>query len=70
MSFDEVRLRRNGSSVIQTMLKRLAEEERQERREERQAEDQEKEQELPLGLTTVGTVPVETAKPLTRAALY
>ena len=27
MSFDEVRLRRNGSSVIQTMLKRLAEEE-------------------------------------------
>ncbi len=26
MSFDEVRLRRNGSSVIQTMLKRLAEE--------------------------------------------
>jgi hypothetical protein len=55
MSFDEVRLRRNGSSVIQTMLKRLAEEE---------------ERELPLGLNTVGTVPVETAKPLTRAALY
>jgi len=27
MSFDEVRLRRNGSSVIQAMLKRLAEEE-------------------------------------------
>jgi hypothetical protein len=70
MSFDEVRLRRNGSSVIQTMLKRLVEEERQEGREKRQAEDQEKEQELPLGLTTVGTVPVETAKPLTRAALY
>ena len=63
MSFDEVRLRRNGSSVIQTMLKRLAEEERQE-------EGQEKEQELPLGLKTVGTVPVETAKPLTKAALY
>ncbi len=59
MSFDEVRLRRNGSGVIQTMLKRLAEE-----------EEQEEERELPLGLNTVGTVPVETAKPLTRAALY
>jgi hypothetical protein len=66
MSFDEVRLRRNGSSVIQTMLKRLAEEERQEGQEEEPVEDQE----LPLGLNTVGTVPVETAKPLTRAALY
>lgn len=63
MSFDEVRLRRNGSSVIQTMLKRLAEEEA---REERQEEDQE----LPLGVNTVRTVPVETAKPLTKAALY
>ena len=62
MSFDEVRLRRNGSSVIQTMLIRLAEEERQEGREENQ--------ELPLGLNTVGTVPVETAKPLAKAALY
>lgn len=59
MSCDEVRLRRNGSSVIQTMLKRLAEE-------EQEAEAQE----IPLGLKTVGTVPVETAKPLTKAALY
>ena len=67
MSFDEVRLRRNGSSVIQTMLKRLAEEEG---REERQEERREEDQELPLGLKTVGTVPVETAKPLTKAALY
>lgn len=67
MSFDEVRLRQNGSSVIQTMLKRLAEEAAQEAgREERQEEDQE----LPLGLKAVGTVPVETAKPLTKAALY
>ncbi len=67
MSFDEVRLRRNGSSVIQTMLKRLAEEEgRKEAREERPEEYQE----LPLGLKTVRTVPVETAKPLTKAALY
>jgi hypothetical protein len=64
MSFDEVRLRRNGSSVIQTMLKRLAEEAG---REERRGEVQE---ELPLGLNTVRTVPVETAKPLTKAALY
>ncbi|MGB9244088.1 MAG: hypothetical protein WCC03_12095 [Candidatus Acidiferrales bacterium] len=67
MSFDEVRLRRNGSSVIQTMLKRLAEEAGQE---ERQKEVREEDQELPLGLNTVGTVPVETAMPLTRAALY
>ncbi|MFY9732061.1 MAG: hypothetical protein WB723_15435 [Candidatus Acidiferrales bacterium] len=67
MSFDEVRLRRNGSSVIQTMLQRLAEEAGQE---ERQEEVREQDQELPLGLNTVGTVPVETAKPLTRAALY
>ena len=67
MSFDEVRLRRNGSSVIQTMLKRLAEEAgREKAREEVQEEDQEQ----PLGLNTVGTVPVETAKPLTKAALY
>ena len=65
MSFDEVRLRRNGSSVIQAMLKRLAEEEgREEVQEERQAE------EIPLGLNTVRTVPVETAKPLVKAALY
>ena len=65
MSFDEVGLRRNGSSVIQAMLKRLAEEEgREEVQEERQ------EEEIPLGLNTVRTVPVETAKPLTRAALY
>jgi len=63
MSFTEVGLRRNGSSVIQKMLKRLAEEAGQEVR-------QEKEQELPLGLNTVRTVPVETAKPLTKAALY
>jgi hypothetical protein len=59
MSFDEVGLRRNGSSVIQTMLKRLAEE-----------EVREEEREIPLGRNTVGTVPVETAKPLTKAALY
>ena len=71
MSFDEVRLRRNGSSVIQTMLKRLAEEAgREEAREERQEERQEEDQELPLGVNTVRTVPVETAKPLTKAALY
>ena len=71
MSFDEVRLRRNGSSVIQAMLKRLAEEEgREEVQEERQEEEPVEDQELPLGLNTVGTVPVETAKPLTRAALY
>jgi hypothetical protein len=63
MSFNEVRLRRNGSSVIQTMLKRLAEEEGQEAA-------QEEDQELPLGRNTVGTVPVETAKPLVKAALY
>jgi hypothetical protein len=63
MSFNEVRLRRNGSSVIQTMLKRLAEEEGQE-------VAQEEDQELPLGRNTVGTVPVETAKPLVKAALY
>jgi hypothetical protein len=61
MSFDEVRLRRNGSSVIQTMLKRLAEEEGQEER---------RKEEITLGLKTVRTVPVETAKPLTKAALY
>lgn len=71
MSFDEVRLRRNGSSVIQTMLKRLAEEEgREEAREARQEDGQEEDQELPLGVNTVRTVPVETAKPLTKAALY
>jgi hypothetical protein len=63
MSFDEVRLRRNGSSVIQTMLRRLAEE-------EGRGEVQEEDQELPLGLNTVQTVPVETAKPLIKAALY
>jgi Arc/MetJ-type ribon-helix-helix transcriptional regulator len=71
MSFDEVRLRRNGSSVIQTMLKRLTEEEgREEARQEVQEEVQEEDQEQPLGLNTVRTVPVETAKPLTNAALY
>ena len=71
MSFHEVRLRRNGSSVIQTMLKRLAEEEgREEAREARQEDGQEEDQELPLGVNTVRTVPVETAKPLTKAALY
>ena len=53
MRFDEAGLRRNGSSVIQTMLKRLAEEEKQ-----------------LLERNTVGTVPVETAKPLAKAALY
>jgi hypothetical protein len=71
MSFDEVRLRRNGSSVIQTMLKRLAEEAgREKAREEVQEEVQEEDQEQPLGLNTVRTVPVETAKPLAKAALY
>lgn len=71
MGFDEVSLRRNGSSVIQTMLKRLAEEERRkERQGEVRVEVRVEDQELPLGLNTVGTVPVETAKPLTRAALY
>jgi hypothetical protein len=66
MSFDEVRLQRNGSGVIQTMLKRLAEEEEQEGQEKRPVEDLE----LPLGRNTVGTVPVETATPLVKAALY
>jgi hypothetical protein len=67
MSFTEVGLRRNGSSVIQTMLKRLAEEAA---REAGREEVQEEDQELPLGLNTVRTVPVETAKPLSKAALY
>jgi hypothetical protein len=57
MSFDEAQLRHNGSSVIQTMLKRLAE------------EQVENEKQL-LERKTVGTVPVETAKPLAKAALY
>jgi len=71
MSFTEVGLRRNGSSVIQAMLKRLAEEARREEgREAGQEVRQEKDQELPLGLNTVRTVPVETAKPLSKAALY
>jgi hypothetical protein len=71
MSFDEVRLRRNGSSVIQTMLKRLAEEAGREAGQEAgQEERPEEAQELPLGLNTVRTVPVETAKPLSKAALY
>jgi hypothetical protein len=63
MSFDEAQLRHNGSSVIQTMLKRLAEEERSV---ERLVEN---EKQL-LERKTVGTVPVETAKPLAKAALY
>jgi len=70
MSFDEVRLRRNGSSVIKAMLKRLAEEERRQESSEGPEARPEEEQELPLGLNTVRTVPVETAKPLTKAALY
>jgi hypothetical protein len=71
MSFTEVGLRRNGSSVIQTMLKRLAEEAAREAgREAGREEVQEEDQELPLGLNTVRTVPVETAKPLSKAALY
>ena len=57
MSFDEAGLRRDGSSVIQTMLKRLAEEE------ELVARLVEDEEQL-LERNTVGTVPVETAKPL------
>jgi hypothetical protein len=53
------------------MLKRLAEEAgREAGREKVQEEVQEEDQELPLGLNTVRTVPVETAKPLTKAALY
>ena len=63
MRFDEAGLRRNGSSVIQTMLKRLAEEERSV---ERLVES---EKQL-LERNTVGNVPVETAKPLAKAALY
>ena len=66
MSFDEVRLRRNGSSVIQAMLKRLAEEEGR----EEEVQEERQEEEIPLGLNTVRTVPVETAKPLVKAALY
>lgn len=57
MSEVEPKLRRNGSSVIQAMLKRLAEEENLVFE---QIFDQK----------TVGTVPVETAKPLAKAALY
>jgi hypothetical protein len=53
MSEMEQKLRRTGSSVIQTVLQRLAEEEN-----------------LLLEQKTVGTVPVETAKPLAKAALY
>ena len=63
MGFNGARLRRNGSSVIQTMLKRLAEEERSV---ERLVENEEQ----LLGRNTVGNVPVETAKPLSEAALY
>jgi hypothetical protein len=53
MSFDETKIRRNGSSVIQTMLKRLENEEEQVQKQK-----------------SVGTVPVETAKPVVKAALY
>jgi hypothetical protein len=53
MSEMEPKLRRNGSSVIQAMLKRLAEEENR-----------------VFAQKTVGTVTVETAKPLAKAALY
>jgi hypothetical protein len=63
MSFGEAQLRRNGSSVIQTMLKRLAEEESSFERlvgNEKQL----------LERNMVGNVPVETAKPLAKAALY
>ena len=63
MRFDEAGVWRNGSSVIQTMLKRLAEEERSV---ERLVEN---EKQLVEG-NTVGTVPVETAKPLSEAVLY
>jgi len=63
MGFNEARLRRNGSSVIQAMLKRLAEEERSVER----LVESEKQQ---LERNTVGNVPVETAKPLSEAALY
>jgi hypothetical protein len=57
MSEMEPKLRRNGSSVIQAMLKHLAEEENLVFE---QIFDQK----------TVGTVPVETARPLAKAALY
>ena len=65
MRFDEAGLWRNGSSVIQTMLKRLAEEESSV---ERLVEN---EKQL-LERNMVGNVPVETAKPLAlgEAALY
>jgi hypothetical protein len=53
MSFNGTRSRPKGSSVIQAMLQRLAEDERQ-----------------LLEQKTVGTVPVEPAKPLVKAALY
>jgi Arc/MetJ-type ribon-helix-helix transcriptional regulator len=53
MSLIERNFRRNGSSVIRAMLKRLAEDEKQ-----------------LLEKKAVGTVPVETAKPLVKAALY
>jgi hypothetical protein len=55
MSEMEPESRRNGSSVIQKMLKRLAEDENLV---------------FELERKTVGTVPVDTAKPLARAALY
>ena len=57
MSEMESKLRRNGSSVIQAMLTRLAEEE-------------DLVFEHIFVQKTVGTVPVETAKPLVKAALY
>ncbi|MGH9746725.1 MAG: hypothetical protein ACRD59_11525 [Candidatus Acidiferrales bacterium] len=53
MSGNDGKQWKNGSSVIQTMLKRLAHEEEQYQKQK-----------------TVGTVPVETAKPLVTAALY
>ena len=53
MSVDERHQWKNGSSVIQTMLKRLANEEKQVQKQK-----------------AVGTVPVEAAKPLAKAALY
>jgi hypothetical protein len=53
MSFHEAKVRRNGSGVIQAMLKRLENEEEQVQKQK-----------------AVGTVPVEAAKPLVKAALY
>jgi hypothetical protein len=53
MGFNKQKLQRNGSSVIRSMMKRLADDAKQ-----------------LLEKKAVGTVPVETAKPHSKAALY